>query len=403
MFLGETYIKMKSKKSSAFAIGIALFLLLIGFSLLFEDPSSDKYTYNDYKAVNDKDNSNIFSLRKSSNLKGDEIENLLYLEDKKIGDSNIVSRQYTNEEVGIVEDFVDLQYGGNFILRSNPLRRDEFYTEFSLPNSDELTDIYLYFEPISVGSSISDKIIEINLNDIKFVKTGIEQRSIPIRISIDDNLKQSDVIKVSISLENVPIFSIFNWNKVEFYQFKIIGRTQNKENVQKEFSQIVNLEDLDRATMSINILCDENLDAEDPLELYLNAQKVRSINLNCDTKKTDIFNIPLDYFSNDKNDFVFKTEGFYKINYLLNLEYLNDRTGYSFILDSFDDVYDVVLYGSFNRNVINLKINNNTMTMTNDEVISILRYVDIGRNSIKFLDDSLQIEELIIEKNKYLD
>ncbi|NQZ85455.1 MAG: hypothetical protein HRU03_07085 [Nanoarchaeales archaeon] len=59
------------------------------------------------------------------------------------------------------------------------------------------------------------------------------------------------------------------------------------------------------------------------------------------------------------------------------------------------------MYGDFDRTVIDVKINNHQITLVRNEIESILDLLRIGTNEIKILTDKVEIEELIIENDRY--
>ena len=125
------------------------------------------------------------------------------------------------------------------------------------------------------------------------------------------------------------------------------------------------------------------------------------IRYNQNTKITG--NIPLNILNGDdeKNTIEFEPDGFYKLGYGINKIYYNDKKNYKFHLNNYNGIGDVIMYGDFDRTVIDVKINNHQITLVRNEIESILDLLRIGTNEIKILTDKVEIEELIIENDRY--
>ena len=113
-------------------------------------------------------------------------------------------------------------------------------------------------------------------------------------------------------------------------------------------------------------------------------------------------NVPLSILKNQgANSIIMETEGYYKVAYSLNKIYFNDKDVYKFTINSFNDIVDVIIYGDFDKNVIDLRLNSQTFSLARDEIKSIIPYLRFGTNELRILTKPVEIEELIVEKNEF--
>ena len=160
--------------------------------------------------------------------------------------------------------------------------------------------------------------------------------------------------------------------------------------------------DLERAYIEIVVSCDEVVEISHSIKIKVNDYIISDSNPLCTSKNSRISaDIPLTVLKSSKNRIEFQTEGYYKMAYSFNKIYFNDEETYKFNINNFNDIIDVVMYGDFDKEVIDIKLNGQTMALKNDEIKSIIPYLRYGKNELIFLTKPVEIEEFIIEKNEF--
>jgi hypothetical protein len=59
------------------------------------------------------------------------------------------------------------------------------------------------------------------------------------------------------------------------------------------------------------------------------------------------------------------------------------------------------MYGDFDKEIIDIKLNSQIMSLRRDEIKSIIQYLRFGTNELKILTKPVEIKEFIIEKNEF--
>lgn len=155
--------------------------------------------------------------------------------------------------------------------------------------------------------------------------------------------------------------------------------------------------------MNLAIKCSVIKETSEAIKVNLNNQTILDQNPNCRSYYDTInVNLPLDSLNSDgRNQIVLQTNGLYKIAMSVNKIYLNNKDTYKFTLNSFNDLIDVIMYGDFDKDVIDLRVNSQTISLKRNEIKSILQYLRYGTNEIDILTKPVEIKKLIVEKNQY--
>jgi hypothetical protein len=149
------------------------------------------------------------------------------------------------------------------------------------------------------------------------------------------------------------------------------------------------------------ISCGKYSGIEDAPPIYglLNGQIVFQDNPNCKSSNTVLEkNIPLNLLNNGYNELTLSTNGYYKLAVRVNEIYFNDQDTYYFNVDNFNNINDIVIYGDFDQDVIDLYINDRLISLGRREVKSILPYLVYGLNKITILTKPVEIKNLYIRK-----
>ncbi len=370
-------------------IAIALLLFISGFLFDSNISINEKNTYENQEYNN-----------KYVDEFGYEQENyLFYLNETDIGRQKKVTQNFANIELGSEIKYNIIYQGNNFYLHANPFTANRYSFEININKIEDINNLLIYFKPKRTNGN-QELIVRV---DGKIISKNFgRNQDIPIKIN---NLRPKNLTTISFELEKPSWYSIFNWNKFEVTDLKIVEERQNKENNVREFDFIINKDNLEEIYVDVSILCSESKEIGEAIEILVNDQIISNENIDCLSKYKKITSeIPITILKNNqKNRITFKTTGFYKMAYALNKIYYNDQDIYKFNINSFNDIIDVIMYGDFDKDVIDIRINDKqTIYLKRDEIISIIPYLKFGTNEIKIITKPVEIKELIIEKNEYL-
>jgi hypothetical protein len=379
-------IKNINKKGmNEVGVGIIIMALLLFMGGIFVDTSSNN------------------SKNSVSDYEGDGEDILWKIEDSHLGSQVKETESFPNIELGSKEK-VDIVYIGNsFRLNSNMFAKNIYEFDLSFKDPEDVSSVLIYFNIDRVRGE-NPIIIKYNGNEVlrTLAKSSDLPLSIPVKISNPENFSS---MRVSFEIEKPAFYNLFNWNKIDFSGFKIAQVSEDTSNRNREFNfQIENDEFLENVYVDLLIDCDEVLEVSEAVKVTVNGYIILNNNPNCQSSNAKITgNIPLNILNSDveKNTILFETEGYYKVGYGINKVYFNDKKNYKFSLHNFNGVGDIIMYGDFDKSVIDIKINNHQITLVRDEITSILDYLRLGTNEIKILTDKVEIEELVIENDRW--
>jgi hypothetical protein len=376
---------LENKKAvNEVGVGIIIMALLLFMGGVFVDSSlSNSYSENDFESNE---------------------ENILWkIENTNLGRQVKETESFPNIELGSKEK-VDIVYIGNsFRLNANMFTKNVYEFDLSFKNPEDVSSILVYF---NIDRVRGDNPIIIKYNGIQVMKTLAKSSDLPLTIPVRiGNPENFTSMKVSLEVEKPAFYSLFNWNKIDFSGFKIAQVSEDMSNRNREVNfQIENDEFLENVYIDLLIDCDEVKTVSEAIKVTVNGYIILNNNPNCQSSNSKISgNIPLNILNSDeeKNTILFETEGYYKIGYGINKVYFNDKKNYKFSLNNFNGVGDIIIFGDFDRSVIDVKINNHQINLVRNEITSILDYLRLGTNEIKILTDQVEIEELTIENDKW--
>lgn len=223
---------------------------------------------------------------------------------------------------------------------------------------------------------------------------------IPIKVQDPENFSG---IHFSLEIQDVSWYSLFNWNKLDLSEVKIAEIKEDKSNKIRDFNFQIQEEDLERVYVDLSLVCDTTKEISDAIKVTVNGFTIANPNPNCLSRNTKITaNVPLNILNEEKNSLVLETDGFYTVAYSINKIYFNDKDVYKFTVNSFNDLIDVVMYGDFDKSVIDLKLNDKLISLKRDEIVGIMPYLEFGVNEIEFLDKPIEIKEFVVEKSEFI-
>ena len=353
--------------------------------------------------------------KKSYFLKKDQVKNsqgyivdgypedsyLFYLNETDIGKQKKVTESFPNIELGSKIEYNTVYLGNSFRLNANPFNANRKQVSFQLSDPDEVRSLLVYFNP---HRSSGEQELIIAANGIIISQNLAKSSDIPIKIYLNQiPLENSSKITLTFGLDKPDWFSLFNWNKMDVEEVRIVEIKKDENNNQKEFDFFVSKEFLEESYLDLTISCDEGKELGDAIKATVNGYIISNTNPKCTSRQNRITsNISTNILKDGANRLVLETDGYYKVAYGITKKYFNDQEVYKFNINSFNDIIDVVMYGDFDKDIIDVRINTQTISLRRDEIKSIVSYLRFGTNEIKFLTKPVEIEEFVIEKNEFL-
>ena len=379
-------MKTIRKKGSA-EVGIAIvamaLLLLLGGIFLDSDPNS-KSSY--IKDKNSKSQAGE-SLAQESYL--------FYLNNTDIGRQSKVTESFPNLELGSKETFNTIHVGSSFRLQANPFTANSYSFDIRFAEPEDVNNYLLYFNSDRLSG---DNNLIIKVNGEPVVNTQAKDSDMPIVIA---KKPTNNTVTLTFEIDKPRWYQLFNWNKIDIEKLRVVEAIQDKNNNEREFNFEIEKDFLERVYVDLVVSCEDTTNP--PIKVTVNGFIVGNENPDCDSRYNRIsLNVPLSILKNQgANSIIMETEGYYKVAYSLNKIYFNDKDVYKFTINSFNDIVDVIIYGDFDKNVIDLRLNSQTFSLARDEIKSIIPYLRFGTNELRILTKPVEIEELIVEKNEF--
>ena len=381
-------MNMKNKKGvNEVAIGIiAMALLLIVGSIFLASDDSD----------------NSFTKKRGEGSSGSYDAYLFYLNDTDIGRQRRVTESFPNIELGSKEITNVIYLGSSFRLNANFFSANNYSVDLTFLNPQDVKYILLYFNPDRIWG---DNHLIIKVDGKSFIKTLARNSDIPIRIPVRiQNSENFTKTTLSFEIEKPRWYNIINWNKMDISEFRVVEVAKNQENNRREFNfQIDNEKFLERVFIDLVVECNVKKEVSEAIKVTVNGYTISNQNPRCLSRYNKITgNVPKNILNPDANVLELETNGFYTVAYSINKVYFNDQQVYKFTINSFNDIIDVVMYGDFDKEVIDIRLNGQTMSLKRDEIKSIVSHLRFGTNEIKIITKPVEIKEFIIEKNEFL-
>lgn len=380
---------MKTKKGTKeLGIGIIAFamILLLG-GILSDNPISfsqkDKYL--------DERSNYIDSEYPEENY-------LFYLEEFELGREQRITQNFPNIELGSKEEYTTLFSTQRVELRSNMFKKNSADIRVVTTNRENVKELQLYASSNQLSGD-ENLVIKINGKEVAQVPS---EGYFPIVIR---DLPENDTFTMSAELVKPAWYNLFSWNKVELKDFRVIEVSQDDNEKIKEFSFEVNEQRyLDELLVQLVVSCEENSGSSPAIKVKVNDYIIGNQNPDCISRYNRMtFNISKNILKeeNEINSLVLETEGYYTLGYSLVKTYFNDQDTYKFNIEDFSEIYDVIMYGDFDKSTIELEINKRRLSLERNEIQSIIPYLRNGVNTVEFRDMPLEIEEFVIEGITY--
>ena len=345
---------MKTKKATqALGIGIMAFALLLLLGGIISDTDFSYNEKNEY--LENKDHRYGHELPEENYL--------FYINESDIGRQNIVRESYPNIELGSKEEFKTVYIANNIELKANPFTKTKVNLRITPSNRENLQKLLIYANPESISGK-QDLLVYINGN----LEAQISPKSNHFPITLT-NIPQNSSFTLTLELVKPKWYQLFNWNKLHLKDFRVVEVNQNEENNKREFNFHIEKDFLETVTIDLSISCENIKELSEAIEVKVNDYIISNQNPQCTSKHNRISaEVPLNILSNKINTLELKTSGFYKVAYSINKVYFNDQQEYKFTINSFNDIIDVIMYGDFDREVIDIKLNTKILQLERDEI-----------------------------------
>jgi hypothetical protein len=388
------------KGQSAVGIGIiAMAILLLLGGIFFEDgPALSKEDYfkekNGGSGSGDSENGYLVDGFLQENF-------LFYLEDTEIGRQRKVTQSFPNIELGSEEEFNTVFRGNSFRLNANPFTSNDFSFTVQLSEPEDVQELLIYFVAERSGG---EQELEIFAGNQLVSRNLALSSDIPIRLTLNDAQKSNiSSVPLTFRMLKPSWYELFNWNSLDISEVRVIEIKRDQSNNLRDFDFHIDKDFLEDVLIDLSVSCTDTKDVSEAIKVSVNGFIISNTNPSCTTRaRTISTNVSLNILNDGQNRLVLETDGFYKVAFGVTQVKFNDQEVYKFNVNDFSDIIDVVMYGDFDKEVIDLRINSQTLTLRRDEVKSIIPFLRFGVNEIRFLTKPLEIEEFVIEKNEFL-
>ncbi|MCA9459420.1 MAG: hypothetical protein KC550_02615, partial [Nanoarchaeota archaeon] len=263
----------KKKASSEVGIGIIVLsiLLLLGGIFIDSDNSNSKSSYFKNKNSNNDGTYNGFD------------EHLIFeINDSEIGRQKKVTTSFPNIELGSKEEYNTIYTGNSFRLNANMFSSSKQKVEFTLKNYEEINEFLIYLNGKRITGD-EDLIVKVNGQIISQNKA--RSVDIPLRFN---NILNNNSATITFELKKPRWYEIFNWNKFDIRELKILEVRRDQTNNKREFDFDIDKENLERLYIDLVITCDEIKETSAPIKVSLNGYIIENQNPKCTSKYNKI-------------------------------------------------------------------------------------------------------------------
>lgn len=386
----------KAQAQFGIVIIVMAVLLLLG-GIFFDDGSDSKSIYLTKKAESKSGNSDDSS---SSYSYPDE-NYLFYLNETEIGRQRKVTQSFPNIELGSKIEYNTVYIGNSFRVNSNPISSNAYTFEVQLSEPKKTSAIMIYFEPKRITGNQE---LKIYINGKRISQNLATASDIPALYYLTNQDKNNTLpLRITFELVKPAWYEFLTWDKMDVTDLKVVEVKKDILNNVKTYNFDIDKTFLDDVYLTMTFSCDEVKELSESVKATVNGYIIADYNPKCTSARNTVTrNISMNILNSGLNKLELETEGYYTVSYGITSVFFNDQEVYKFNINSFNDIIDVVMYGDFDREVIDLRVNNKILTLRRDEIKSIVSYLRFGTNEIKFMNNPLEIEEFVIEKNEFI-
>lgn len=392
-----------SKKANmvGFAIiGLAILLLL------------GSVTTNDDSSIYD-DNNNEGSNSDSSSQNGNsEIgdynivnEKLFEINSTILGREETKIQNFPNIKVGSAVEYEELAKISDITLKQSVFDSNEFSYQI---NRDVVDDENFLGVLVLAQSSKTTFESSLGLFINEQLYSSYDKNS-QFPVKIDKNQFRNNTNNV-ITIRTPPVewYQVLSNSEQFLSEIRIIGIYQDSRYSQRSIDFLVNSQEEDNLNflrMKLSVVCPRGEDGTNTIEAFVNNFKVLSQNPSCLSNAagstvlsaqipTEVLNLEED----GKNTILLDTQGKYDTSLQIEEVYFNDDYEYSFYINRGEDVEDVIIFGDFDKESLDIQINSHRFSINRRETQSIRTKLRSGRNELVIHDIPVEIRELLIEQ-----
>lgn len=337
-------------------------------------------------------------------------ERLFQLNSTILGKEEVEIQTYPNIKIGSAVEYEELKQEKEIILRQGAFNSNEFSLTLNRDILDNEDFMYLLVVVQSPKSSFDSSLgLFINQN---LYSTYEKSSLFPVKIERSSFQKNQDNI-ITIKTPPVEWYELFSKSEQILNEIRVIGVFQDSRYSQRDIDFLINSDDEDNLNflrMKLSVVCPQGEDGSNNIEAFVNNFKVLSQNPTCLSNSagstvlsaqipTQILNLENDA----KNTILLDTQGRYDTSLQIEEVYFNDNYEHSFYINRGSDVEDVIIFGDFDKESLDLKINSHRFTIQRRQTQSIKTKLRSGRNELVIYDRPIEIEDLIIEQISRVD
>lgn len=323
---------------------------------------------------------------------------LFLLESAHLGSQNRVIENYPNFELGAKIENNIIFKGNSFRLNANPFTNNQHSIRLQSPNPENVKHYLLYF---SIDQISGSETIIISNKDSNEEIARVNPKNINTPIIINEKPINKS-LNLGFEINKPSWYQIFNWNKIDIEDTRVVEISQDTEKKKRDFNFEINKNHLDKVFFNFLISCPKVTQTTASIKITVNNYIISNSNPDCISRNTRInAEVPLNILKHGKNNLSLETPGHYTLTYNLNKVFFNDQTSYKFVINNFNNISDAILYGEFDKDVVDLRINSKLISLKRNEFVSIFEHLKLGTNEIEILTKPVEIKKLAIEKENY--
>ncbi|MFP4401973.1 MAG: hypothetical protein ACLFPL_01975 [Candidatus Nanoarchaeia archaeon] len=393
----------KSANVVGFAIIGLAFLLLLGS--LATEPGS----------IVDDSNGNGGSGSGGSNNNGDDvwsggdIENRVlfqFNETTKLGEEMRSQTSFPNIKIGSAVEYKQLEFKSQIPLKSSAFNKNSY--QYTIPKrylEDESLQAILIIPSFESGR-INDEIgLLINSQLYSSYSSHLD---FPLKIDVEDLSRNQT--QIELRTPQVEWYQLSRSYEELLRSIEIVGIYQDTRYSEREiqFNVETDQEFLQSIGISLSVVCPEEEDGTNPIEVFVNDFKVLSQNPQCTSVVAggtvletqvplEVLNAEDEFAGFSSNTLRLETSGKYEVSLRVDEISFNDKYTYTFDLNEYSDLRDIIVFGDFNKEQLDVQINSYRFSIPRKETYSIRNRVRPGKNVITFHDVPVELREFTIE------
>ena len=331
-------------------------------------------------------------------------EIIFEINDTTLGEEVIETTEFPNIKIGSAKEYEELYYRKDVTIRTSAFSNSQISVRLDdeLTNSSDFLGVLIMAYPTS---GIFEEPLGIVINN-NLVHVEREVSDLPVFLSRNEFNKTGN--SLLLTTEEVEWFGIGGGNSIDFNEVVILAVKQDKAFSSRSIDFLIDKkeEHLEDVRIKLSVICPAGEDGSTPIEAYVNGFKVLSQNPKCVTSNNlgTILSaqVPLsvlkDSDKDEKNVLFLETSGQYETSLQIEEVSFNDKYTYTFNLNNNDDLYDVIFFGDFDKETLDIQLNSHRFEVPRRETVSIRNKLRSGKNVLTIRERPVEIREFIIEQ-----